>query len=445
MHNKHRLASIIAAVMIAHTPGQAAEGNAAYGPPKPEEIATTIAVPLETPPGLPPALVQATEIATRNYPTIKRSTSERNARKSELRGAKWLSFPSVSVEALALTGGSSNVNGNGAAANLVLEQPLWAGGKIAGTIGRAKASLLASNSAIRETELEIALRTVQTYYELALASKRSVILMASLDDHRELLGTIGRRVDQEVSPRADLELGKSRTAQIEQELAGVEGQRATSYSQLLELIGSESIELGNVPAFDPALTVGESSEIVALTLACSPTLERLGYERLAAEADRKIARGALFPQLVVQASHNEITGSRAGFALRLQTGNGLSQFSAVSTAESKIESASFAISTAQREIREQVRVDVLSYEAARNRIESGGRASTSSTLVTESYKRQFIAGRRTWLDVMNAVREAMSSQLSEAEAEITAMAAATKITLRTCAWQPAGLKQEQVD
>ena len=56
--------------------------------------------------------------------------------------------------------------------------------------------------------------------------------------------------------------------------------------------------------------------------------------------------------------------------------------------------------------------------------------------VSESYVRQFISGHRTWLDVMNALREYLTAQLDQADAEVTAMDAADQLELLSGRWQP---------
>ena len=50
--------------------------------------------------------------------------------------------------------------------------------------------------------------------------------------------------------------------------------------------------------------------------------------------------------------------------------------------------------------------------------------------------RQFVTGRRTWLDVMNAVRESNAARIGLVEAEISAMASAVRLRLRGCEWRP---------
>jgi adhesin transport system outer membrane protein len=50
--------------------------------------------------------------------------------------------------------------------------------------------------------------------------------------------------------------------------------------------------------------------------------------------------------------------------------------------------------------------------------------------------RQFIAGRRSWLDVMNTLRETLSARLGLADAEISSMSSFVRLSLRTGRWSP---------
>lgn len=415
------------------------------GPPVPEELlrADAALAAADAPEAVPDPLAQAVAIATGSHPVVRRAVADEQVSESELRGAKWQRFPSFSVDALAVTRGNENSSQNGIAANLVLEQPLWTFGQIRNNIQRARSSLEASGHNIDDVQQQIALRTIGAYYNLALATKRAEILKDSLRQHERLLETISRRVEQEVSPRADLELAGSRAAQIEQDLAAVAGLRATAYSQLMELVGYADLDLGSVPAFDPDMTIPSQTELVGEAIACSPLLAGLRSQLDAVEAQRKVARSRLFPQLLGQATHNEITGTRVGVTVRLQTGNGLSRFSDIDAAAAQVVSAEYDISSAERDIREQVRSDYLTYEAGRNRSFASERATRSSDLVTASYQRQFITGRRTWLDVMNAVRESMTAKLTEADAQLAAMSAYSRLMIQSCRWQPAPIRQEE--
>lgn len=389
-------------------------------------------------PGIPPVLANAVEAAIGSHPAVQAARMEQQARKADRRGAQWQRFPSLSVEALTVTRGSSNSAASGVTANVVLEQPLWSAGRIDAVIRRAREREAASNAGLDESSLDIALRLVQSYYDLALSTRRETILEEGLTDHLRLVETISRRVEQEVSARSDLDLGLARKAQVEQEKAQANSQRRSSYARLLELTGLPGFDLGSMPPYLPDLRHGDEDQAIAAMLACNPTLRRLGFDQQAAASETRMAKSALFPHLVGQVSHNEITGSRAGLALKLQTGNGLSGWAAVGSAEARAQGAWAQTQATQRELRDLLRQDFVTISTARERAETGTRAADAAMLVTLSYKRQFIAGRRSWLDVMNAVREATQSRLSVAEAEMGAMAAYARIALRTCRWAPAG-------
>jgi adhesin transport system outer membrane protein len=387
------------------------------------------------PKGIPNGLVDAVALASREHPLVQQALANRRARVAQLKGARWLQYPSLSVEGLAVTQGNQIGAQDGLAANIIVEQPLYSFGRIGGTIEAADAALVTSTNGVTDAQVEILLRTVAAYYDLALATQREDILKDSLRQHNELLETISRRVTQEVSPQADLDLASSRVAQLEQDLAAVAGARSTSYSRLQELVGYAAIDFGTIPRLDPEIDLPTEESLVTAALECSPLLKALRSTQREREAQQRVARSRLFPQIVAQGSQNEILGARFGVALRLQTGNGLSQLSAIDSAKADILSAEFETATAEREIREQIRVDYLTFVAGRNRVVASERASRTSDLVTESYKRQFIAGRRTWLDVMNAVRESMTASLTESEAELGALAAYTRLMARSCHWQ----------
>jgi adhesin transport system outer membrane protein len=437
-------ALLCASLCLAGPTALSAQQVPSYGPPTDPAIDTT-PVAIAAPPGVPTALLNAAEIATENYPTIRTAEAELRASRSDLRGARWLRYPSLSVEALAITRGSQTASQNGVAANATIEQPIMTFGKIGGTIDRAEALWLVRRAAVDETAREVALRVIDAFYGVAAAARRQAVLEDGLAQHKTLLATISNRVQQEISAESDLDLATSRAAQIEQELALARAQRTASYSQLVELVGTTSINLGNVPEYDPAISHPSEAGAIDRALSCDPKLERLRAEVLAARAEVKVTKAGLFPQLLGQLSHNEITGTRAGVALRAQTGAGLSQLAAVGSARARVQGSEFNISTAERELREALRLDFVTNRSSRERVAAGARASTSSEQVTESYKRQFIAGRRTWLDVMNAVREATNSEISVADAEIGAMSSNARIWLRTCGWQPRPIDAEQVD
>ncbi|MGB3165558.1 MAG: TolC family protein, partial [Alteraurantiacibacter sp.] len=139
---------------------------------------------------------------------------------------------------------------------------------------------------------------------------------------------------------------------------------------------------------------------------------------------------------LLQLSQNEITGARAAVVLRSQFGPGLSQLSTVEASDARITRAIAEFGESERTLREQLRRDYVLVRASERRIEAGVLAADAADDIIASYQRQFIAGRRSWLDVMNAVREAANARLSESDARVGAAAATARVLALTCRWQP---------
>ena len=71
--------------------------------------------------------------------------------------------------------------------------------------------------------------------------------------------------------------------------------------------------------------------------------------------------------------------------------------------------------------------------------ESGELAQQAASDLQASYQRKFVAGRRSWLDVLNAAREVTDAQVSASDAQVLTAASATRILALTCRWRPVGV------
>ena len=97
-----------------------------------------------------------------------------------------------------------------------------------------RASSRSSVAQLEETVLDVLLRLTSSYFEIARTIQLEAILKDSLTEHQRLVESMERRVEQEVSPRSDLELVTSRAAQVEQQLSLTIAQRYTNRQRLAE-------------------------------------------------------------------------------------------------------------------------------------------------------------------------------------------------------------------
>ncbi len=408
-----------------------------YGPPSPKvehgklaEIGWD-----EAPPQFPPALEEAINIVTKNYPSAMSGRAALRAAYSEVRAAEWLHFPSVSVNA-AYRDRSGGSTAGAIDPQLIVEAPIWSGGRIEANIRQAKASEIATSAEYVDTVESLAITTSNTYFEIVRLTQAEQLLAESVKVHERLVETMERRVAQEVSPVADLELARSRTAQIQQQYTVTQSQRRTALRILAELVADPSYDLGPIPYFDPDLDLLDRDAMEDQAVAFNPRLRRLRAEVDVARADLDAKRASIFPQLNAQYSYDDVFGSRFGVVMRAQTTGGLSQFSQVNASRQRIQGALEDARVQEQQLRRDIASDIILYESSKSRAAISRDASDTAARVSESYMRQFIAGRRSWLDVMNALREAVTAELGQVDAEVGAMAAAARLVLRTGRWSP---------
>lgn len=411
-----------------------AEG-AAYGPPAGPEARAPVS---ELPAGVPLPLARTADLALADNPQVIASRAALAVAQADLEAAQWLRYPSLTAEALAATRGSNAADADGLALNVALEQPIWAGGAIDGQIDAARGLRNAGAEGLREARFSVLIGIIEAWFGVLRADERAHAIEAGLADHRTLVASIERRVAQEVSPLADLTLARSRTTQLEIELAATLEAGANALLRLRELAG-DGLEVPVMP--DDAIYGVIPPEPVAFDemVACAPVIARLRNQITSAEAEVRGAKGALYPQLLLQLSQNELTGARAAVVVRARTGNGLARFSAIDRAEARVDQTIAQLGAADRELRAQLGNEYVSLRSNQAQAEAGAMASAAGADLQASYQRQFVAGRRSWLDVLNAAREVTSARIGESDARVNAAAGAVRILALSCRWRPAGL------
>lgn len=418
-----------ASAQEAATPAQTAAPSEVYGPQ-----AETI--PIEYPDGVPADLAEGVAYALNDYPAIRAARLEEDAANEEVRAAKGQRFPTVTVDGQGLAGGTDIVANQNLALNFTVQQPIWSGGRIGAAIDRARAARAVSQAATQETGEQIAVQVVNAYYEALSGRRRMEALDAGNEQLIDLVNSIERRVEQDVSPVADLTLVQSRQADIQRQFQVAQATFYSARETFRQLTGLFQYELDEVPPYPGEAAHPQFADAVEEAAQCNPLIKRLAAEAELASAEVEVAKKELFPQVSAQLTQNEITGVRFGVVVRSQLNNGLSQFRIVDATQARQLQASTNIQTAARETTVRLTNDLLLNYSTREQIPIVRKAVKAASDLTVSYRRQFVAGRRSWLDVVNAVREEITAELNLADAEVSAMASGARILIYTCRWTP---------
>lgn len=418
----YMLVNILAGALLAASGAHGQELENAASPP--EGVSSNLPVLIER--------------AVETHPSIGAASASARAAGIELQSAQWLRFPSFSVEGLIL-----NQTGSALQAQALIDQPLWTGGRITGSIRRANALQGAALAAYDEAVLAIATQTAQGFFELHRWRERAAVLSSSLTRHNDMVRTMERRYAQEVSPLSDLELARARALQIEQQIYQARAQEGTALARLRQLVGDPFLPIGKPPLILQTWPNFKDDAILPQILEYSPALKRLRFDARSSEAEALIARSSILPQLSGQYSYSEALGHRIGLVLKAQSDGGLSRFASANAARQRVQASELQIAAGERQLLDQTLALLREYEAATGRLGGSEAASGSAKRIMESYMRQFTSGRRTWLDVMNALREANAAEIDVIEAQISAMSSLTRILLLSGQWGPVAVKGSQ--
>lgn len=364
---------------------------------------------------------QVLQSALESHPAIMGKRSGQAAARADQKGAEWLRYPTPSIEAATQGGGKDS--------GLVrLEQPLWSGGRISAAIDAAGSRLSAADAALNEAELDLTLKVIAAHTEALRQKARQQYAQSGVDEHEKLLAMIRRRVGQEISPLTDQRLAESRLYQVVNDLSQVTQAYNNALAQLAQLSGKPVADISGQGV--SALGAPASLEAaLSQALGYSPTLRRLTYEEEAANADIDSKRSAYMPQLSLRLEKNtgQTQASSAMLVLQAQPGAGLSAASGVDAAIARREAARMAREAAERSTNERITLDWNEWVAARLRQENAAQSRAMSTEVFESYTRQYVIGRKSWIDVLNAVREATQSQFALEDARAQVIAASLRL------------------
>ena len=372
-------------------------------------------------------LEQVLRIAAETHPSIAQRLSEQGASDYSVAGARWQRWPGVSMSSSRGPLGSTLTE-------LQLEQPLWTGGRITANINAAEARAEAARHSVLEVRKTIIERAINAYAEAMRLQSRITIANSAIEDFEALTAMIDRRVDNGISPKADAVNVRARLQQANSERLQLQLQRRNTRTELELLIGQRFSELTVPKALLPAAISLEDAVHIALENA--PELARLNAEERVAEETIAATRSSLSPSLSLR--YQRIFGGGTLYAtdqlflgVTYQPGSGLSSLSAISEAEARRTGTTYAREATRLELMNRVRNLWQQADSSRRELRVLGDLVASTQEVYASCLRQFPVGRRTWLEVLLARRDATQAQYALSDTQWMGFAAELKLQLVT--------------
>lgn len=383
----------------------------------------------------------------RTHPAVQAQRAQQDASQAEVNAARWQFFPTprVSVEKAGTAQGDLTYLGDKHVTTLSLQQPLWTGGRLTAQKERAEADVLVSQGALDETRQQLALRVVQAYSDWLSAHLKLQASEASMASHTRLRDLVRRRLDEGASSQSDLVLAVSRLQSVAAEMALERSQQDIALARLSQLVGQriDAVSLADRIAAPRPLSA-DLPTLLRLAQAADPTSQKLEAQARRQETMIAEQRAALSPEVYVRAERqfgnyslrNAPPENRIFIGLSSNFGAGMSTLSNIAGARAQYQAALADVDVQQRAVGEQVMSDYALVSSAQTRLEALDASLASADEVAKSYDRQYLAGHKSWLDVMNSARELDQTRAQIADLRSAQLVATWRLAILTTAALP---------
>lgn len=377
----------------------------------------------------------------RTHPAVQSRQASVRSRQASVESANWQFYPtpSISSERVSHADNDPNYIGDATVTTLRLQQPLWNAGRLDAQSSKARADQVAAEHGVTESQDQLAFDFVGAYGEWLSASMKYKAASESNQTLQALNEKMARRVEQNVSAQIDQELSLSRLRQQAADLVQYRAQELTALSRLSRMLGrdissaymnSVVVRQAEVPALDAAVERAQAR---------SPVLARMRAEAQSVLEEIEARSAAKYPELYLRLERQYGNSGWKGaqptnrifVGVQLSTGAGLSLQSDLAAINARQDAQLADMTGAERALGDQVRSELVSLASLKERLEQIETTLKAALSVQQSYDRQFFAGRRSWLDLMNAERERSQVQLQMADLKAGLAASAYRIAILT--------------
>ncbi|QKQ23743.1 TolC family protein [Candidatus Ruthia endofausta] len=365
------------------------------------------------------------------HPSIKSNIFLEDAAKNEITSAKWQYFPTPKFSVSQVDSSGTDLsykNSDSRVLIISLTQPLWAGGSIDAGLAKSRAQLLLAQASTKATQQDLALKVINAYSKWYDSYLKKKSYSKNQEEHDILRARLRRRIKQGLSSSSDLNLANSRSTQAEAGLNSAIIQHENSLLNLEELLGTSLDPKDLIRDFSIVKFETSQAKLSKRALLTNPRIKQIRAESLVIEAELDQSRAKLYPDVNLKLERqwgsftdkDVKTENRVFIELNSSFDAGLSNFSQIRQIKSRYQSLQVKIKDEENKVVRQIELDWMSSISLKKQKTLLESSLANTEKVRKSYYRQFLAGRKTWQDVMNSIREIsqLESQLASVYGEI---------------------------
>ena len=361
-------------------------------------------------------LSTALQAAVRLNPSVKSKIAELKSLGYKLDEAEAGRLPSFSISAQSMYNNDDNY---GVARGQV---PIYSFGKINGSIKVAEQGIDVGRLSLLQVQRQLIEDTAAAYNSYWGIKQRINIAQDNVEEHNRFYQLISRRQEGGVASAADVRLALSRLLQAQAQLEQIKGAAAKAQNELqsltqIAIFADKPIEqaLVALPAEQDPIKVAQ--DIDARVKVRAAELEMTRKEANLRKAERMPTLYARYDKYI-NPKNDYSSDNKVGLVLEGSLdGLGIIGQKRAAAAEAQIAVAEENLEDTRNEIKRRVS-NLVTERGIQNNIISSYEQSTEEMEETlKSIIRQFDAGRKSWIDVLNFQRELtdMRHQLVQAK------------------------------
>ena len=349
-------------------------------------------------------LSTALKAAVRLNPSVKSKIAELKSLGYKLDEAEAGRLPSFSISAQSTYNNDDNY---GVARGQV---PIYSFGKISGSIKVAEQGIDVGKLSLLQVQRQLIEDTAAAYNSYWGIKQRVIIAEDNVAEHNRFYQMISRRQEGGVASAADVRLALSRLLQAQAQLEQIKGAAAKARNELealtqIAISADKPVDqaLAVFPAEqDPTKTAQDTDARVKVRMA---ELEQTKKEANLRKAERMPTLYARYDKYI-SPKYDYSSDNKVGLYLEGSLdGLGIIGQKRAAAAEAQIAVAEENLEDTRNEIKRRV-ANLVTERGIQNNIISSYEQSTEEMEETlKSIIRQFDAGRKSWIDVLNFQRE----------------------------------------
>ena len=378
----------------------------------------------------PAGLEAALRTALRLHPVVSGKQAQVEAKQHVGEAVRSQRYPSLSAQAQRSSG--AQAGGGTTPVTLRARQPLWAFGRIDNALAYAEADAEVERADLRRVQRELLQNTALAYAAVLGSQRRLQLAQHNTEAHQALFDQIQRRERGQLASRADVNLAATRLAQARAREQRFAGELEVAQSDLLAWTQQPVAAGQPVPQALTALPGAEAVLEMALGRSAEVALKEQQVERARAAVAQ--ARTAAMPTVYLQAEHwrdqpGMARDSRVSVVVEAALdGLGGAVRGQSAAALSQLEAAQQDLLALRNDTSRSVRRLLANRQTLQALIATQAASLQDLAALLESYKRQYEAGTKSWLDLLNMQREASEQHLQQVQADSDWLAQSLQLT-----------------